>query len=669
MAKLIPPTSLPGSRPGAVRVFNWLKRLPERYTVIQRLPLKQSAEPDILILADGKRAVFVATSSLTVRGIKALQQPNLLGVQAVERFDMQVEARCRSLCERVSAEIPLITIYPNLPDKQLATLSPRPAVSVGKESVRGDKLTALIYQHLSDPLSHSTITELRASFTPENIVPREFTARRKIDRNLKAKLTPLLLDYRQETVLKSDLELPSGGQAMIRDFNLRLVNGIAGSGKSLLVVYRASLVRQLFPNKRILGITHNKALKLDLQRKYARISNGDSAVTWQTFYGFCRRWWPEAIEPFPKAIAAANRRHLIEQVQHKHLADTAVSPSMLMDEIDWVKDNLVFGAQQYLSADRSGRGFALGESMRRRMFKAMVDYHKRLYATGHVDWGDIPRKLWRHLLKKRVVLPQYDVVLIDEAQFFAPLWFEFVKRVIRPKTGQLFLVADPAQGFLQRKQSWLASGLDVRGRTQQLNKSYRTTHEILSFATLLYRTRLPEEDEDIVPPDLSDMPRGTPPVLIPLTSAQDEVTRIIAEIRQLLASGVPQRDILIIDAKSDHTTQLVGRLRNTFGATAARDPRDNDALHDAMRVMTLNASTGLESPIVFVIGVHKLYEREQSIRLSDAERNELIRDNTRKLYMVCTRAGHRLVLTYVGEIPSFLQLLNIPTDKPLPTIS
>lgn len=51
------------------------------------------------------------------------------------------------------------------------------------------------------------------------------------------------------------------------------------------------------------------------------------------------------------------------------------------------------------------------------------------------------------------------------------------------------------------------------------------------------------------------------------------------------------------------------------------------------------------------MGVHDLYEREQSIRLSEEERLELIRDNTRKLYMACTRAGQRLVLTYVGKIP------------------
>jgi len=54
------------------------------------------------------------------------------------------------------------------------------------------------------------------------------------------------------------------------------------------------------------------------------------------------------------------------------------------------------------------------------------------------------------------------------------------------------------------------------------------------------------------------------------------------------------------------------------------------------------------------MGAHELYEQEQSIRLSDEERAELIRDNTRKLYMAITRAGQRLVITYVGALPETL---------------
>jgi superfamily I DNA/RNA helicase len=77
------------------------------------------------------------------------------------------------------------------------------------------------------------------------------------------------------------------------------------------------------------------------------------------------------------------------------------------------------------------------------------------------------------------------------------------------------------------------------------------------------------------------------------------------------------------------------------------DPKDTYP-GDYIRVTTLNAGTGLESPIVFLVGLHELFEEEQSLRLSDEEREAVILDNTRKIYMAATRAGQRLVFTYVG---------------------
>jgi superfamily I DNA/RNA helicase len=78
---------------------------------------------------------------------------------------------------------------------------------------------------------------------------------------------------------------------------------------------------------------------------------------------------------------------------------------------------------------------------------------------------------------------------------------------------------------------------------------------------------------------------------------------------------------------------------------------------DFIRVTTINAGTGLEGPIVIVAGIHELFEKEGSLRLSEDERAELVRENTRKLYMAFTRAGQRLILTYVGDLPAPLKEL------------
>ncbi|NMC13184.1 MAG: hypothetical protein GYA34_09920 [Chloroflexi bacterium] len=63
----------------------------------------------------------------------------------------------------------------------------------------------------------------------------------------------------------------------------------------------------------------------------------------------------------------------------------------------------------------------------------------------------------------------------------------------------------------------------------------------------------------------------------------------------------------------------------------------------------------MESPIVFLVGLRELFEEEQSMRLADDEREDMIRDNTRKIYMAATRTGQRLVFTYVGQMPEVMK--------------
>ena len=70
---------------------------------------------------------------------------------------------------------------------------------------------------------------------------------------------------------------------------------------------------------------------------------------------------------------------------------------------------------------------------------------------------------------------------------------------------------------------------------------------------------------------------------------------------------------------------------------------------------------------MFVMGTHHMCEAEQSVRLSADERAELIRDNTRKFYMAFTRAGQRLAITYVGDLPDVFQRLQSTPIMPIHT--
>jgi hypothetical protein len=663
MATMYPNQPLGALPPETVRVFRLLKRLPDdSYAIWQRLAAGAAPGPDFWVRHISGRTLLLSVSSSTAQDARNARQARLFP-DGSRTFGMLEQEALQGFLGALdsplgSQQVPLVVLFPNLPESEL--LQARhdgiaPEISwAGRDALAAERFAAWIAATLGPPLSSLYMDQLRAAFTPEVIVPATLTIRQPLHRDTSARLSDYFLSYDQERVLKTDLDLPDDAQAVSGEFGVQLVHGVAGSGKSLLIIYRARLLRQFFPQKRLLVLTHNKPLIRDLEARYQRLTGGDPMVEWRTFHGWCQAHWPMS-DALPRPIGERRRGVLITQAWHQHLADTAISERMLQEEIDWFKDRPLHTREEYLATDRAGRGFGLSEAMRRRMYEAISAYRRAMAQQGLLDWGDVPRRMWQALQKGRAVVEPYDFVLIDEAQFFAPIWFAIIRQVLKP-TGHLFVVADPTQGFLKRGQSWLASGFQMRGRSTRLEKCYRTTREILDFASRMYQLRLPDDAEAIVAPHIQQMPSGTAPRLLALESEQDELAQVVNEIRALRDQGVPLEHILVLHADWQGVERMLERLRHAFGRTAVADPRAA-APGKQIRVCTVNAATGLESPIVFVMGTHRMVEAEGSVRLSDEERAALIRDNTRKLYMACTRAGQRLAITYVGYPPAMFQQL------------
>ncbi len=512
----------------------------------------------------------------------------------------------------------------------------------------------------ADVVMELILSLLMRDVSPEDIgvevvVPAEMTVRPPIERRMQAGLTDYLLDYDQEAAVKSDLELPADDQVLPGDLRLNIINGVAGSGKTLILSYRLRILYHLYPNKKFLVLTHNRPLNRDMEGRFARLEGcSPKSIEWRTFNGWCYHHWPKEqkwIEP----LKLSARRKVIEEIWRGHLQNSKISPHMFQSEVDWMKDQVPLSRAEYLSADRRGRGFPLNAEQRQRVFDTSQAYQLSLEKRGAVDWGDVPKLLWQLSENGQVEFPKYDIILVDEAQFFAPLWMRLIQKLLDLRNGHLFLVADPTQGFLGRGASWKSLGLDARGHIHSLRHSYRTTREIMQFATLLYRLRLTEEkDEDILVPDLLNMPNGAFPQIITLTSPQDEIARVANEVINLVKQGFPRKHLLLLHRDGWGVKNLIQAIDDRLGKNEALDPKDNYP-GDYVRVTTINAGAGLESPIVFLVGLRLLFEEEQSLRLSDEEREGLIRDNTRKLYMAATRAGQRLVLTYSGELPKVLK--------------
>jgi len=657
MARILPenpPQSLPSE---VLRTFKALKALPDSYIIWHHLAPWEPEFPDFLIINKEGQTLLVKVSRASKNETSSAAQMLLLGETEAplgEAEGVLLNRFAQKVGLQIREDFETLCVFPNIPDKQVQESrlkreagEPRWA---GRELLKEDAEATWSALLPVKPLPRAEIERVRRAFSPEIIVPKSMTVRGKTEVERKLGLEDYLLDYDQEQAVKAELELPPEGQRLSTDFRLNIINGVAGSGKTLILLYRLRILAHQYPNKKFLVLTHNRPLIRDMESRFARLTGRDETlnIEWDTFQGWCYRHWPP--EPaWVQPLSMQKRDYELKGVWQKHLADTAVSVEMFKDEIDWLKDQQPVSRKMYLEIDRRGRGFALIKTMRERVFDAIIEYQQRLDAKGRLDWGDVPRVVWRYMQEHPKYFPGYDFILVDEAQFFAPLWFDIIKQVLHSGASHLFVVADPTQGFLGRGTSWKSLGLDARGRSQHLKRSYRTTRQIMEFATLFYRQRLPEErDDDILAPDMLRMPEGVLPQVISVPAAQDENELVAKEIERFVRQGYPKRDLLALHAASNGADRLVEAIKVRLGNGSALNAKETYP-GDYVRATSLNAGAGLESAIVFVVGLRELFEKEQSLRLSDDEREAMILNNTRKLYMAITRAGQRLVFTYPGH--------------------
>ncbi len=491
-----------------------------------------------------------------------------------------------------------------------------------------------------------SLSVFRKHFNPECTIPRTFSPLAPPERNEQASLTELLIDFDQESVAKADLALSSEGETLVNDLQTRLVTGVAGSGKSLVLIIRAMLMARLHEGSRLLVLTHNRPLSNELRQRFQQICGHWPHFEWLTYFGWLRQCLAE--EDWPESILSGKAlEQMAREILQMHPKLQDFNLPFLLDEIAWIKDHRLHQRDAYLMAKRQGRELPLTTPQRDHLWRFFRDYQLGLEARQATDWSGVAMRFWKAVVRDRSIdLPEYDGIFVDEAQFFAPAWFDCVKAALRPG-GQLFLCADPTQGFLRRRQSWLASGIDVRGRTVKLDQPYRNSRAILTYATDFYRFRIGEEDgdEELNLPNaerIASCPEvGRPPQVILCGGAQAMTTRLVNEIQALTKRDLRPGTVLILHQSFGALQDLEKRLGNQARILKDTTRKPTQVLAG---LSTLNAGTGLEAPIVFVLGIDALFEKEASPTLTDAERRALIRDHTRQLYMAFTRAARQLVI-------------------------
>ena len=351
----------------------------------------------------------------------------------------------------------------------------------------------------------------------------------------------------------------------------RVIHGVAGSGKTMILGYRAEyLARAHTGGKPILVLCYNEPLAVMLAGSMAA-------------------------------------KGLSGRVQCVHFHK-------------WVRAQLVAHQQSLPASNLAPDAF----------FADMVQR-----AIDAVARGDIPTG-------------QYMAVLIDEGHDFAPEWLKLVTQMVDPTTNSLLLLYDDAQSIYDRTKkktfSLKSVGIQAAGRTTILKINYRNTRQILQLAHRMAGDMLKPEDaeggDDGIPllQPLSCGREGPEPIIIDLPTLPERAARVAELLADQHAQGHAWGDMAVLCRHHKEMDECSAALaRKGLPHRVRKRSGDYRPEEDAIKVMTMHASKGLEWPVVAVMAERGVDETK------GAENQEAILE-ARVVYVATTRAMQRLLV-------------------------
>ncbi len=436
---------------------------------------------------------------------------------------------------------------------------------------------------------------------------------------------------RQLPLLPEDF-LPEDTTQAIIDQSVRLVRGVAGSGKTLVLIRRVQKLAQQLPDARLLVLTFNVDIANDLQQRMGTFDN----VEVMNFHRLCRM----VIQPYwadPLRAVDWLRRFASER-----LREIGVSADYAASEFGWRKELGLYDSNTYLHVDRRGRGKRLDRRQREEinlLFSAYLQAQSAMRANSAVwfDWDDVPF-LTLEALENHPLLHHYDALFVDEAQDFAPSWIQVCRALVKAD-GDLFLCDDPSQSIFCTY-SWVQKGLNIVGHSRILRVPFRSTRTISQAAhSLIEADEVLRSQDERTHPDLDAeaLQDGPLPMLMNAWNEQAEVDWICHQIQGLLRDGIEAGQIAILCHNRWHL--------NRWQAWSKQ----------GVYVQHFDRMKGLEFQAVFLPHLQSAFPTPQ-----DSDSVSVIR---RKIFTAMTRARSWLSLTCVGSVPVPLQPLRDCTQQ------
>ena len=447
--------------------------------------------------------------------------------------------------------------------------------------------------------------------------------------------------FNDVTIIAPENELPLESEEIISGNSVRLVRGVMGSGKTLVLLAKAKHWTKMYPDWKILVLAYNKELAQSLRKELKgyqniRTNHLDQLIS-EIITAENEYLW---IYPIETEGWVENHKNQYEIIQK-------LGPDFVSKELSWIQEVMISSREQYLNVKRVGRGnqVQITKSQRNEIYDLLLEQYRKMEKNRQVSW----ELLYLNFLKWGdtgvIKAPQFDAILIDEAQDFAPSWIAVVNTLLKPN-GNLFMVDDPTQSIF-RYFSWRQRGVNVLGRTKYLKLPYRNTKEIYIAAQSIIKDdeelvgQLRGEGEEFLSQDdLSTMRKGEKPLLITVKEPGEDVAFVESQIQILKRKqGINYENMCVILPS--------GRDLQRFNKSLSKYK---------VKVITSNRVKGLTYEVVFLCGL------EHFFRDGSAEDFSYVSNQKRIVYSCMGRARRFLYLLHHKKISGNFEVLKEYVD-------
>lgn len=436
------------------------------------------------------------------------------------------------------------------------------------------------------------------------------------------------------------------------------VYGGAGTGKSIVGMYRAKRLARMSENSSVLLTAHTPNVVNKLERDVGRLLEGEPAIRNRievaTLEEITQRIWKELTG---SKANIASERYLIQEI----LPD--ICPAYTQESLQLFVDNwLVIDGQgvstneEYKSLKFESRQANLPQVERARIWEIVTKGREILTRKRRLT---LPAML-RHIVEApEAVKLRFTGVVVDEAQLFTPVELRLIRLLAPEGANDLFFCEDRAQSIRTGAFVWKNVGVDIRGRSSRLMCNYRTTRQIWDYSKKLLDESLCKPDEI----ECTSLLSGEEPEIIPCEDFKEEISILTMKLRDLMRAGFQPDEIAIL---ADHPDLLKSRAvpaTRQAGLRYVELYEKSKAEGSYVTLTTISKAIGLEFRAVLLIGC----DEETPCICSGCTSGETHhRPITRhldraELYTACTRARERLMITSSGAMHPVL------AERPLAT--